>query len=56
MTNTDAPTPSASPHPGPESVAAVAVTWPEEADREPASLVPAVQSAAAELQRRLYGR
>lgn len=37
-------------------VAAVAVTWPEEADREPASLVPAVKSAAAELQRRLYGR
>jgi DNA-binding IclR family transcriptional regulator len=37
-------------------VAAVATTWPEDGQRDAASLVPAVRSAASELQRRLYGR
>ncbi|MEU1972798.1 IclR family transcriptional regulator [Microbacterium sp. NPDC019599] len=36
--------------------AAIAVTWPAEAERDAASLAPAVEHAARELTRRLYGR
>ncbi|WP_241245797.1 IclR family transcriptional regulator [Microbacterium sp. 4R-513] len=36
--------------------AAIAVTWPVEADRDAASLAPHVEHAAAELSRRLYAR
>lgn len=36
--------------------AAVAVTWPEDAQTDAAALAPVVAATAAELERRLYGR